>query len=69
MRWRRHKSAVARSCGDPVVGTTRQGDARLRAAGATVVCKGVLGTQRRLYRFTHPTDPAEARGGIAGSLK
>ena len=42
---------------------------RLRAAGATVVCEGVLGTQRRLYRFTHPMDPTEARGGIAVRLK
>ena len=68
-RQRRHESASAGSGGALTGAVPCTGGARLRVAGGTVECEGVLRTHGRLSRFTHPTDPTEARGGIVGSLE
>ena len=68
-RERRHESASARPGGALAGVVLCTGGVRLRVAGGTVACEGVLRAQGRLYRFTHPMDPTEARGGIAVRLK
>ena len=62
---RRHQSAQVRSGGALAVAVLCTGGARVRAAGAPVACEDVFSAQGCLYRFTHPTDPTEAREGIA----